>query len=238
VTLGSRCFSLRGALENVVTRVIRKRSGFKMRLDGSERVFGGVNVVMCGDWWQLRPVGGTALFSVPEECCSDTGRRALSLFRGAGVNALRGLWELSFPMRCPDPWYNRMMGLFRSGCLPLDAYNFFHGYPTSTPASWQLSQEVALHSCSCAQDVERLSGAGSVFVKRSWATLFLLGHSGRDIINGVSQDLHGPMLEYAVEQECVSMGTPSTTLCLQHAVAFACARHLARLCLLLCSNAL
>ena len=53
-------------LSRIVQKVVRVRSGYKRRPDGSERPFGGINVILLGDWWQLRPVAGTALFSNPQ----------------------------------------------------------------------------------------------------------------------------------------------------------------------------
>ena len=48
-----------GALEYVVRKVIRSKHTYKLRSDGSTRRFGGVNVLMFVDWWQLPPVAGT-----------------------------------------------------------------------------------------------------------------------------------------------------------------------------------
>ena len=47
---------LLAALENTTTGAIRKRGTNKLRQDGSVRPFGGINVLFCGDWWQLPPV--------------------------------------------------------------------------------------------------------------------------------------------------------------------------------------
>ena len=46
-----------GQLELVVRKVIRKRSIYKTRPDGTERPFGGVNVLLFGDWWQNKTGG-------------------------------------------------------------------------------------------------------------------------------------------------------------------------------------
>ena len=42
-----------------------KRHPYAKRADGSWRPFGGINVVFCGDFWQLPPVRATSLFSNP-----------------------------------------------------------------------------------------------------------------------------------------------------------------------------
>ena len=54
-------------LESIVTLVVRIRSGHKRRADGSTRAFGGINLLVFGDWWQIAPVGGTAMFANPLE---------------------------------------------------------------------------------------------------------------------------------------------------------------------------
>ena len=56
---------LLAALENTTTRAIRKRGTDKLRNDGSVRPFGGINVLFCGDWWQLPPVLQTSLTANP-----------------------------------------------------------------------------------------------------------------------------------------------------------------------------
>ena len=50
---------LPGTLEQVIAKAIRRSGTYKVRPDKSIRVFGGVNVVLCGDFWQLHPVTGT-----------------------------------------------------------------------------------------------------------------------------------------------------------------------------------
>ena len=75
---------LLAALERSVAEVVRIRGGYKIRIDGSHRAFGGVNVIFFGDWWQLRPVGGTALFSHPLLAPPGAASEGLSIFWGTG----------------------------------------------------------------------------------------------------------------------------------------------------------
>ena len=42
---------LLGTLELILGKAVRKRSGYKMRPDGTERPFGGINVILLGDFW-------------------------------------------------------------------------------------------------------------------------------------------------------------------------------------------
>ena len=69
-----------GQLELTVSKVVRRRNLFKRRPDdGTSRPFGGMNVIMFGDWWQLKPVSGTALFSDPALASSGVTAQGLQL---------------------------------------------------------------------------------------------------------------------------------------------------------------
>ena len=125
---------LLAALEHVVASVVRLRSTYKRRADGSDRIFGGINVLFFGDWWQLRPVGGCALFSNPCLAATASARRGMSFFWGTGRDSIHRVWELTRPMRCVDAWYNTFLNACRNGALPLELYNAFQGFPTLLPS--------------------------------------------------------------------------------------------------------
>ena len=57
---------LLGALEAVVKTAVRVKGTYKKRRKGEKSVFGGVNIVMLWDFWQLHPVSGTYLASDPD----------------------------------------------------------------------------------------------------------------------------------------------------------------------------
>ena len=91
-------------LQRIVQKVVRVRSGYKRRAqDRSERPFGGINVMLFGDWWQLRPVCGTAIFSNPL-LVSRMAQSCLNMFWGDDADRVRRVWELTQPMRCEDTW--------------------------------------------------------------------------------------------------------------------------------------
>ena len=71
---------LLGSLERVVSSAVRVRGTYKKRSKDTHRAFGGVNVVMCADFWQLHPVTGTFLASNPLDVPAGCAQRALELF--------------------------------------------------------------------------------------------------------------------------------------------------------------
>ena len=142
-----------GAVESILKKVMRVRSGYKRRSDGSTRAFGGLNVLFFGDWWQLPPVGGTALFSNPLDA-RGTAAEGMDIFWASGRDSIRQLWELTQPMRCPDEWYNAILNMFRQGELTTDAYSMLHGFPTATPGQWDLNSKTTTRSCG--EDVQVL----------------------------------------------------------------------------------
>ena len=95
---------LLGALEKVVARAVRKRGGYKLRVDGSMRLFGGINLIFFGDWWQLRPVGATAIFNNPLQVESGIAYHGQQIFWGTEADSIRHTWELYEPVRCQDQW--------------------------------------------------------------------------------------------------------------------------------------
>ena len=75
---------LRGTLERVVSTAVRVRGTYKKRKDHTLRAFGGVNIIMCADFWQLHPVTGTFLASNPLDVPVGCAHRALALFWQSG----------------------------------------------------------------------------------------------------------------------------------------------------------
>ena len=124
---------LLGQLETFVNRVVRQNSGYKKRSDKTPRCFGGINVLLFGDWSQIKPVGGTALFSNPDDAPTETALHGLMLLWEDGPNAVHKCWELTTSMRCQDKWYNAFLTECRAGNLSKEMYNSIHGFPTQSP---------------------------------------------------------------------------------------------------------
>ena len=163
---------LLGTLDKVVSDAVRVRNTYKKRSDGSTRAFGGVNVVMCADFWQLHPVTGTFLASNPNEVPSGLAKNALDLFWGDGetTNCIRKYTELTQLMRCDDEWYNNLLMQCRVGDLSMDDYAYFHGLPTLTSPT-QFRRGVA---CTCNDDVENDPIMGQY--RKYWKNRFLQGN--------------------------------------------------------------
>ena len=179
-------------LEIIVTKAIRKtRSTYKVRdTDKSIRAFGGVNVILLGDWWQLRPVGGDALSGNPFLVDGGLARSGLDLFWNTGLDTIRHLWELTLPMRCDDKWYNKVLTKCRFGRLDLNTYCLLHGLPTLTPAGWEDNAHTQQCSCTKEADLMILPGTTNDYYKEAWANLFLEGWSGKDIISSQKELAH------------------------------------------------
>ena len=121
-------------IEILVGKVVRRRNPYRGRSDGSTRPFGGVNTLLFGDWWQLKPVTGTCLFSNPANAPSFTAWYGLMLLWGERPDAVHRCWDFVHSLRCDDLWYNHFLGECRRGALSAECYNMLHGYPTAAPA--------------------------------------------------------------------------------------------------------
>ena len=168
-----------GALEYVVKNAIRIQDTYKKRPDGSTRAFGGVNVAMFVDFWQLQPVAGTWFCANPLEIPAGRAQDALWMLWGSGLDTIRSHWELSEIMRCKDIWYNEFLHECRNGNLQKDMYSFFHGLPTLV---------ASLPECSCTggnDDVVADPILGRY--NRKWAAEFLTGSTDMSILIASSE---------------------------------------------------
>ena len=87
---------LLGTLEKVVNGAVRTINTYKKRTsDGSIRTSGGVNVILCADFWQLHPVSGTFLATSPLDVNDGCAQTALVMFWEDSLNSIRSLWELT-----------------------------------------------------------------------------------------------------------------------------------------------
>ena len=116
---------LRGVIRQIGTQKIRK---------GRDQPFGGLNILCCGDFWQLDPPDGGFLGNIPAEFISR-GRKyqpapsiahGQSLIWGGPEHGLQGVTELKICERCDDDWLKEVQEEFRAGALSLDNHAFLH----------------------------------------------------------------------------------------------------------------
>ena len=157
---------LLGTLEKVVNGALRTINTYKKRTsDGSTRTFGGVNVIMCADFWQLHPVSGTFLATNPLDVGDGCAQTALLMFWEDSLNSIRSLWELTQKGRCDDDWYNDFLGECRVGNLSKENYCYIHGLNTLTSPGTA--------KCRCNDEVVKDPVIGTY--RKRWAARFLAG---------------------------------------------------------------
>ena len=183
---------LLGIFEKMVRTVVRSNAPYKLKrvpgeTKGTPRAFGGINVILCADFWQLKPVAGTYICSNPAEAVGNA-QNGLELFWGTGPNTIQHFWQLTEVMRCKDVWYNDFLLACRFGRMTNDMYAFFHGHPTLCAAN---------RECSCNNDVIDVPGIGPC--KKSWRDEFLNGRN----------DMRG----FIAETECEKCKAERTARC-------------------------
>ena len=104
------------------------------------RYFGGLNLIMVGDFWQLPPPGEIAVMGNPYKgaaTTSEAAQRVLALFWTRSEESIRKPpIELTINHRQgEDAWYTSVIQQCREGRLSDDDYNFLHGYGTLVPGS-------------------------------------------------------------------------------------------------------
>ena len=109
-----------------------------------DRPFGGLNVLCCGDFYQLDPPDGGCLADIPTQYIqaarkympAPTVAHGQALFWSGPADGIQGVTELVQCERCQDPWLQEVQEEFRYGRLSQNSHNFLHGFPTSVPGSW------------------------------------------------------------------------------------------------------
>jgi len=79
--------------------VVRRAGSMKATSCGLDRAFGGINVILCGDFWQLDPPSGGCLSAIPVEfirrareyAAAATVSHGQSIFWGSGGGCLQGM---------------------------------------------------------------------------------------------------------------------------------------------------
>ena len=92
------------------------RSPYAQRPDGSMRPFGGLNLILSGDWWQLPPVKKIGFYSNPFSSGMEyIEQLAMSFFWRKSIDGVQGSHELVRPNRTCDPWLQEVLAQDRQG---------------------------------------------------------------------------------------------------------------------------
>ena len=136
--------------------VIRRIGTSKVGDQSIDRPFGGLNVLFCGDFWQLDPPDGGFLGAIPTQFiqrarkyqAAPTIAHGQALFWSGPDMGVQGVTELQECERCKDYWLREVQEQIRMGNLSDVNHQFMHGLPTMVPGSW-LAGDVACGRASC-----------------------------------------------------------------------------------------
>eukprot|EP00438_Fugacium_kawagutii_P008899 Skav215707 [mRNA] locus=scaffold2573:242958:252224:+ [translate_table: standard] len=131
-------------LELRCRELVRDLAQSKYAMDQAyARPFGGLNVILAGDMWQLPPPRGTFLGDVPWEWLTRCKNKKVAhtihgqqLVWGTSPNGIHGLTELVECERTRDTWLQTLQNEVRNGALSETNHQFLHGFATRVPGSW------------------------------------------------------------------------------------------------------
>ena len=94
-------------------------------------IFGGLNLLLLGDLWQIPPVRSLSIADNPFLQRSANISRILEMFWTKDLpHSLTHRFVLDESHRCVDKWWQHFLAEARAGALSERMYNFVHGFPT------------------------------------------------------------------------------------------------------------
>ena len=159
-------------LERTCRKLVRSGSPFKRDMvNQHSRPFGGLNIIVVGDLWQLEPPQGHFLASLPHEWLGTAGARqqllvaqGQELVWGPPELGLQGMTELVECERTKDEWLQEVQEEFRYSQLSTDNHAFLHGISTSVPGSW-LRGRAACGNIACQGLAVRKCSSATILTK-------------------------------------------------------------------------
>ena len=115
--------------------LVKSKGAFKHNAQGYIRSFGGLNVFMAGDVWQLPPPDGGFLGDIPHEYIARSRRYVPSACIAHGQSlvwsppdtGIQGVTEFVQCERCDDPWLKEVQDGSRHGRLSEESHKLLHG---------------------------------------------------------------------------------------------------------------
>ena len=167
-----------GQIENLMSKVARRRSIYRCRPDRSRRPFGGINMLLCGDFFQLKPVRGMSLYGSWDEASSEVEYDGMKLLWGIqNQEAVNRCWNLNKSLRCTDNWFNEFLYRCRNGTLSNRFHQLMHGFPTSMPVTAEEEyvnpKKCDIPRCKCLDLDDTVEAPNGERYLRTWTRQFL-----------------------------------------------------------------
>ena len=112
-TLGLEVLS---SLQKTVHDSTRNQHTWKLRAARETRPFGGINLLLAGDFWQFPAVKATSLFANPFKQNVSWGVRTMQkLIWDSSDKGMQNFFQLTVEHRCVDPWLSHVLRQARQG---------------------------------------------------------------------------------------------------------------------------